>query len=157
MNTSVPVIFTTVLQRKDLKLPVYVVVPHAEVAHWTLEATTMVEGTVNGHAFGRRSMKKLNATSHSDWFVEYTAPLCKGLGIKVGDELKVDLRLAATETPRELDEQFSLNPNLHAFWSSRSEYARRISAEHVRAGKTETTRLRRAQAIASKREAGKGS
>lgn len=116
----------------------------------------MVEGTVNGHAFGRRSMKKLNATSHSDWFVEYTAPLCKGLGINVGDELKVDLRLAATEIPRELDEQFSLNPNLHAFWSSRSEYARRISAEHVRAGKTETTRLRRAQAIASKLEAGKG-
>ena len=93
MNTREPVVFTAALQRKDPRLPVYVVVPYAHVAHWKLEATTMVEGTINGQAFGRRSMKRMYTTSHSDWFVEYTAPICKALGVGVGDELKVSLRL----------------------------------------------------------------
>ena len=116
----------------------------------------MVEGTINGQAFGRRSMKKMTTTSHSDWFVEFTAPICKALGIKVGDALNVSLHLAATEVPKELEDQLSVSPSIRALWSSLSEYTRRTSAEHVRAGKTEATRLRRAQAIAIKLKAGQG-
>lgn len=150
MKPGLPVVFTAALQRKDPKLPVYVLVPCAAVAHWQLEATTMVEGTINGQAFGRRSMKKMNATPHSDWFVEFTAPICKVLGVQVGDDLQVSLHLAASETPKELEDQLSVSPDIRALWSSLSEYTRRTGAEHVRAGKTEATRLRRAQAIAAK-------
>ena len=62
--------FTAVLQRKDPNLPVYVVVPNALVANWGLDATKVVEGTVNCHPTGRRSMKRWNNARDSDWFVE---------------------------------------------------------------------------------------
>lgn len=42
--------FQAPLQRKDPRLPVYVVVPHAKVAPWGLAGTTVVEGAVNGEA-----------------------------------------------------------------------------------------------------------
>jgi hypothetical protein len=149
MNTRVPVVFTAVLQRKDPRLPVYVVVPYAHVSDWKLEATTMVEGTINGQEFGRRSMKRMNASSYSDWFVEYTAQICKALDVGVGDELNISLRLAVSEIPQELQSLFAQNPSIRASWNALSEYARRTSTEHIRAGKTEVTRLRRAQAIAN--------
>ena len=156
MNTPVPVVFTAALQRKDPRLPVFVVVPYAHVAHWNLEATTMVEGTINGQAFGRRSMKRMNTTSHSDWFVEYTAPICEALGIGVGDELDVSLLLAATGIPQELQALLAQDSSIQASWNSLSEYTRRTSTEHIRAGKTEATRLRRAQAIASQLKPSQG-
>jgi len=156
MNAPPPVVFTAALQRKDLKLPVYLVVPFAYIADWKLEATVMIEGTINGQAFGRRSMKRMNARSDSDWFVEYTAPICKAIGVSVGDELNVMLCLASTETPSELEALLALSPSLRALWGSLSEYARRTSAEHIHAGKTEATRLRRAQAMVSKLKSGLG-
>ena len=156
MSRPVPVVFTAALQRKDPRLPVYVVVPYAHVAQWKLEATTMVEGTIHGQAFGRRSMKRMNATSHSDWFVEFTAPICKALGVRVGDELKLSLRLAATEIPQELQALLAQDPSMQASWNSLSEYTRRTTMEHIRAGKTEVTRLRRALAIASQLKPGEG-
>jgi len=149
VKTPSPITFKAALQRKDLKLPVYVVVPYAQIAHWNIEATTMVEGNLNGQAFGRRSIKRMNAASDSDWFVEFTAPICKALGVEVGDELSVSLCLATTDTPKELEDVLSANPRLRAAWNAISDYYRRTSAEHVRAGKTEATRLRRAHAIAS--------
>lgn len=150
MKIPSSIAFSASLQRKDPKLPVYVVVPYAQVAHWNLEATVMVEGTINGKPFGRRSIKRMNTTTDSDWFVEYTAPICKALGVEVGDELMVSLSLAATDMPNELEDLLSMNPGIRASWNALSKYTRRISAEHVRAGKTEATRLRRAQVIASK-------
>jgi hypothetical protein len=150
MNTALPVVFTAELLRKDPKLPVYVVVPYVCVAGWKLEATTMVEGTINGQEFGRRSIKRMNSTSHSDWFVEYTAPICKAAGVSVGDKLNVSLRLAATGNPDELEALLAKSPRVRASCKSLSEYVRRSGAEHIRAGKTQATRSRRAQAIASK-------
>lgn len=149
MNIPPPITFTASLQRKDPKLPVYVVVPYAQIAHWNLEATTMVEGTLNGQAFGRRSIKRMNAASDSDWFIEFTAPICKALGVEVDDKLNVALCLATTDVPKELADLLSANPPLRAAWNAVSDYSRRTSAEHIRAAKTEATRVRRAQAIAS--------
>lgn len=157
MNTALPVVFTAELQRKDPRLPVYVVVPYVSVAHWRLEATAMVEGTINGKEFGRRSIKRMSPTSDSDWFVEYTAPICKAAGVGVGDQLNISLRLASTGNPEELETLFAKNPRARASWNSLSEYTRRTSAEHIRAGKAEATRMRRAHAVVSKLNGDQGS
>jgi Bacteriocin-protection, YdeI or OmpD-Associated/Domain of unknown function (DUF1905) len=156
MNKTLPVVLDAELLRKDPKLPVYVIVPYLCVANWKLESTVMVGGTINGVEFGRRSIKRMNPTNHSDWFIEYTAPICKAAGVGVGDKLNISLRLASTENPEELEALLANNPRVRASWNSLSEYARRTSGEHIRAGKTEATRLRRAQSIVSKLKAEQG-
>jgi hypothetical protein len=150
MNRPPPAAFTAVLQRKDPKLPVYVVVPFERIARWNLEATAVVEGSINGQALGRRTMKRMSASKQSNWFIECTAPFCRAAGIAVGDKLNVSLLLASNEQPVELEALLTASPSLQATWNSLSEYARRTSAEHVRAAKTEATRQRRAQAIVGK-------
>ena len=49
--------FRTELQRKDPDLPVFVRVPGAIVAPWQLTEWKTVEGSLNGHDFGRRTIK----------------------------------------------------------------------------------------------------
>ena len=150
MNAPSTTTFSAVLLRKDPRLPVYVVVPYARIAHWDLDATAIVEGTINGLSFGRRSLKRMDTSPRSDWFVDLTAPICKALGITVGDELSVSMRLAPTDIPEELEALLAANPGARASWNLLPAYVRRTSEEHIRAGKGQFTRLRRAQAILSK-------
>lgn len=150
MNSPLTTTFSAVLLRKDPRLPVYVVVPYVRIAHWNLEATAIVEGTINGRSFGRRSVKRMDSSPTSDWFVEFTAPICKALGVAVGDELNVAMRLAPTEVPQELEALLVANPGSRSSWNSLPAQVRRTSAEHIRAGKEESTRSRRAHAILSK-------
>ena len=142
-----PAVFTAVLQRKDPKLPVYTVVPGGVVSTWGLAGTTMVEGTVNGHALGRRSMKRWSSAPDADWFVEYTAPFCALAGIAVGDRLAITLWPADSGLPAELEAPLGRDPVLRSAWDRLSEYVRRTQMEHVRAGKSAATRGRRAAAI----------
>lgn len=106
--------------------------------------------------FGRRSIKRMDASGHSDWFVEYTAPICQAAGVAVGDTLSVVLRLASSENPQELEALLANDPRVRAFWGALSPYTRRTQAEHIRAGKTEATRLRRAQTLVTQIKAAPG-
>ena len=45
------------LQRKDPRLPMYVVIPNRYVQSWNLSGTTVIEGTANGFPLGRRTVK----------------------------------------------------------------------------------------------------
>jgi hypothetical protein len=49
--------FRTELQRKNPDLPVFIRIPGAVVVPWKLTEWTTVEGTLNGHDFGRRTIK----------------------------------------------------------------------------------------------------
>jgi hypothetical protein len=139
---------TATLARKDPRLPVYVVVPHAVVAPWELQATTVVEGTANGHALGRRTLKRWDASLQSPWFLEFTAPWCKSAGVAVGDALQLELTRADTEVPAELQALLAQAPQLAAAWKKRSDALRRAAMEHIRAGKSASTRERRAALLA---------
>ncbi len=141
------VTFVTDLERKHLKLPVYLVVPSAEAQALKLRSTEIVEGTVNGNLMGRRSIKRWDAADGSPWFVEFTSTFCKKAGIAVGDELNVTLWLASTALPVELEHALQSSPLLQSRWNALTEYARRTSTEHVHAGKSPTTRSRRVAAI----------
>jgi hypothetical protein len=141
------VTFVADLERKHLKLPVYLVVPSAEAQALKLRSTEIVEGTVNGNLMGRRSIKRWDAADGSPWFVEFTSTFCKKAGITVGDKLNVTLWLASTALPIELEHALQSSPIIQARWNALTEYARRTSTEHVHAGKSPTTRSRRVAAI----------
>jgi hypothetical protein len=125
---------------------VYVVIPGRVVAPWKLAGTTVVEGSANGHPFGRRNIKAWGK-GRDDWFLEFTAPFCRTAGLNVGDAIKLKLCLADTSLPPEL-EALLANAKTHArLWSKLSERQKREASEHVRAAKTEAGRQRRAAAV----------
>lgn len=145
---------TATLARKDPRLPVYVVLPHAVVAPWGLQATTLVEGTANGHALERRTLKRWDTSPRSPWFLEFTAPWCKAAGVAVGDALQVELTRASTDVPAELQALLTQSPGRAAVWQGLSGAMQRVAMEHIRAGKSPATRERRAALLVQQWGAG---
>ena len=98
--------FCTELQRKDAGLPVFIRIPGAVVAPWALSEWRTVEGSLNGHDFGRRTIKDWGKNS-PDWFVEFVKPYLAAAKLKPGDTVDVELRLADMTMPAELAERMS--------------------------------------------------
>ena len=140
---------TSKLLRKDPRLPVYVVIPGKIVASWNLSETSVVEGTANGHSFGRRNLKAWGKGT-DDWFLEFTAPFCQAAGLTVGDSLALVFSRADGSPPEEIESLLRDSKSLSKAWSRLSDSQRRGASEHVRAAKTLATRERRATAILSK-------
>ena len=149
MSGNHPISVKTVLQRKHASLPVYVVIPGPSMEPLEISATSIIEGTANGNDFGRRTIK-LWGKGVDDWFVEFTAPFCKKAGLQVGDTIEMRFQLADTSTPQELAVILSANEHLMGLWESTTERYRREAGEHVRAAKNQSTRERRARAVAEK-------
>jgi hypothetical protein len=141
------VTFKARLERKHERLPMYVVVPHAEACVLALPGTAVVEGTVDAHAIGRRTIKRWDRSERSAWFVEFTAPFVREAGLAVGDTLEVSLWIADSALPPELAQRLAVSPELLAAWGALSDYARRAAAEHIHAAKSPATRMRRSIAV----------
>lgn len=109
--------FRTELQRKHPDLPVFIRVPGEVVAPWQLSEWRTVEGSLNGHDFGRRAIKDWGKDS-PDWFVEMVKPFLAATGLKPGDAVDVELRLADMTMP----------PELAAKMTSDAEFARAYEA-----------------------------
>jgi len=101
---SSPLRFRTELKRKDPGLPVFIRIPGAIVAPWKLTEWKTVEGTLNGHDFGRRAIKDWGKDS-PDWFVEFLKPFLETAKLAPGDAVDVELRLADMTMPPELAER----------------------------------------------------
>ena len=84
---------TVPLQRKHPSLPVYVVIPGPVVAHWRLAGKTPISGTANGVDFGERNLKAWGK-GRDEWFVEFTKPLCEKAGLRVGEPVSLEMRVA---------------------------------------------------------------
>jgi len=147
MGARPEVRLSTQLQRKDPRLPVYVVIPGRHVQAWRLTGTTVIEGTANGHPFGRRTIKAWGKGT-DDWFVEFTAPFCKTARLNVAGRVVLELRLADSSAPKELESLLSKSKGLAAAWLAVSERWRRDAGEHIRAAEAQATRERRAALIA---------
>jgi hypothetical protein len=93
--------FRTELQRKHPDLPVFIRIPGEIVAPWKLTEWRTVEGTLNGHDFGRRAIKDWGKGS-PDWFVEMVKPFLVASGLKPGDKVEAELRLADMTIPPEI-------------------------------------------------------
>lgn len=131
-------------------LPAFMVVPADKAAALGLQSTAVVEGAVNGHPIGRRSIKRWNSAEDSAWFVEFTTTFCKQASLKVGDALNVLLWLADPALPDELERALKQTAGARATWNALSEGVRRSNVEHVFAAKSRATRSRRAAAIVAR-------
>ncbi|MCP5149764.1 MAG: YdeI/OmpD-associated family protein [Chromatiales bacterium] len=124
----------------------YVVVPGPALEQWELTGTTVVEGMVNGADFGRRTFKAWGKGSR-DWFFELTAPFLAKAKLEVGEEIRLEVRLADQTMPAELQGALAEDEEALLGWKALTDRERREYGEHIRAGKASATRCRRAAAI----------
>jgi len=141
--------FVTTLQRKDPRLPLYVVVPGALVCDWQLAGTTVVDGVVNGQSLGRRTLKAWGKGS-PDWFFDLPKAWCSAAGLTTGDPVTVSLQRADMTLPPELEQALARSPELASAWRALPPRWQRELSEHVRSAKTANGRLRRAGHVVSR-------
>ena len=132
------------IERKDPSLPRVVVVPATSVQHWDLAGTSIVLVEIDEVSIGRRSLKRW--PERDAWFFDVTEAQSRSLGVDQGDGVRVALRLADPSPPTEILDLLRSLPSLRASWDGLSPSRQRAVSEHVRAGKREETRRRRAPA-----------
>jgi hypothetical protein len=117
-------------------------IPLDKISPWKLDATTVVEGTINGVELGRRSMKRWD--EKNCWWIDLPDPLCKKVGIDDGDKVDLVLRLASEELPDELAELLNKNKSARARWEKMTTSQQRMLREELYAAKSSDARSRRA-------------
>jgi hypothetical protein len=133
---------TVLVERKSPDLPNYAVVPNGVLQPWGLQGTTTVEGEINGIQIGRRSIKRWD---EGRWFIEFPASLAHRAGFETGDRVRLELRVASVELPRELEELLKKEPRARETWDRLSESRRRMLREQVLSAKGSGTKIRRAR------------
>jgi hypothetical protein len=132
------------VQRKRPDLPRFVTIPGEALADWRLRDTTPVEVNLDGTGIGRRNLKAWGPDGDL-WFFDLTAVQCEQAGVDEGDAVTVELVLATTSLPDELQDILDRDPRALARWEELSPSARRRLADHVREGRRVETRMRRAR------------
>ena len=117
-------------------------IPLEAVAPWKLDQTTIVEGTINGVDFGRRSMKRWD--DRNCWWIDLPDALCKKAKIDDGDEVLLKLSLASEDLPGELEQLITTNRSAKAHWDKMTTSQQRMLREEVFAVKSSEARMRRA-------------
>jgi hypothetical protein len=156
--TANPIRFRTELQRKHPDLPVFIRVPGAAVAAWGLSEWRTVEGTLDGHDFGRRTIKDWGKDS-PDWFVELLKPFLETSGLKPGDTVDVELRLADMTMPPEMAARMTSDAEFARAYAALIPNHKRKAIEHYLEAKTaagRTARLEKISRSIKARLAGKG-
>jgi hypothetical protein len=139
MHGSIEV--TARIERKLPTLPRYVVVPAEAVAPWGLAATTTVDVAVNDVYAGRLSLKKWD---DDRWFLNISEAVCRRLGIDTGERVLLEIRLASTALPAELEKLLSENSEARARWDALTEPQRRMTREEIHRATNPATRRKRA-------------
>ena len=138
------------VERKDRRLPRFMVVPAQLLDGWQIHGTTVVEAAVNGVAVGRRSLKRWD---DDRWFVELSQPMCERAAIDTGDRVKLSLRLASDELPLELAALLARSRRAQAAWAKLTPAQQRMLREEVFAAQsTEARRRRAARGLGASRE-----
>lgn len=143
---NAPIRFRAELQRKNPGLPVFIRIPGATVASWQLEDWRTVEGSLNGHDFGRRTIKDWGKDS-PDWFVEFLKPFLDHAGLEPGDSVDVELRLADMTMPPEIAERMQSDPDFARAYEALSPNHKRKAIEHYLEAKTPAGRTARLEKI----------
>jgi hypothetical protein len=141
MSTSIRI--GAIIERKDPRLPRFIVVPSDAVKPWKLTETTTVTGSINGHDLGRRSLKKWD---EERWFIELPQPLCQEAGVDTGDRVGLTIQMASVKLPDELAILIAADPRAKSAWERLTPGSRRMLREHVADAKQSATRARRAAA-----------
>jgi len=137
-------VVSTVIRHNPQFAPL-VTIPIDGIAPWKLLETTVVEGTINGIDFGRRSLKRWD--DRQCWWIDLPEPLCKKVGLETGDEVKLLFRIASEELPEELKQLLQQNSAANDRWERLTKAQQRMLREDIFAAKTSATRTRRAEKI----------
>jgi len=143
MKRSESLKVTTLIEHKHEGLPRFVCIPLDEVAPWKLDATTTVEGTINGVDVGRRSLKRWD--DRRCWFMDLSEALCRKAQINTGDRVDLNLRVASEELPEELAQLIANNSAARDAWKRLTPGQQRMLREEVLAASQPATRVRRAR------------
>lgn len=135
---------TAEVERKDASLPRFVVVADSAIASWSLTGTTVVEIAIGGQAAGRRSLKRWSKKGDR-WFIDLPESLCERHGIDTGDRIRLGLRPATEDQPRELRELLASSARARSTWGRLTASQQRMLQEHVFAAEQPATRRRRAR------------
>jgi hypothetical protein len=138
--------FPTELRRKHPDLPVFIRIPGALVAPWQLTDWRTVEGSLNGHDFGRRTIKDWGKDS-SDWFVEFLKPYLEKAKLKPGDPVEVELRLADMTMPQEMAARMKSDAEFARAYSALKPNHKRAAIEHYLEARTASGRTARLEKI----------
>lgn len=79
------------IQRKDLKLPRFIVVPSMLIDDWGVKQNIEVVGELNGVDMGRRPLKRWD---DERWFIQIPEPLCKKANVDTGDMVTITMLIA---------------------------------------------------------------
>ncbi len=138
--------FRTELQRKDPGLPVFIRIPGKVVAPWKLTVWATVEGSLNGHSFGRRTIKDWGKSS-PDWFVEFLKPYLQAADLKPGDTVDVELRLPDMTMPAEMAGRMESDADFARAFLALIPNHKRKAIEHYLEAKTAAGRTARLEKI----------
>ena len=136
---------TSTVIRHNPQFSRLVTIPLDKVAPWKLNETKVVEGSINGVEFGRRSLKRWD--DRNCWWIDLPEPLCKKAGLETGDKVTLVIRLASEDLPNELTELLKRNSIAKASWEKLTKARQRILREEIFAAKSTATRTRRAEKI----------
>jgi hypothetical protein len=136
----------TVLQRKDPRLPVFIRIPGKAVASWNLTGWITVEGSLNGHEFGRRTIKDWGKDS-PDWFVEFLKPFLYAVKLEPGDAVDVTLRQADMTIPPEMVDRMKSDPSFADAYDALIPNHKRNAIEYYLEAKTNSGRTARLEKI----------
>jgi hypothetical protein len=131
-----------VVERKQGEMAGFVVVPARRVAVWGLTETTTVEGTLDGVAIGRRSLRRRDGEG---WVIELPGPLFAAVGKEAGGRARLVIRVASVDLPAELQTLVESVPEARERWEARTVAQKRMLREEVLAARTPATRERRAR------------
>ena len=143
---TLPIRFRAELLRKHPDLPVFIRIPGAVVAPWGLSEWRTVEGTLDGHDFGRRAIKDWGKDS-PDWFVELLKPFLEASGLQPGDTVDVEMRLADMTMPPEMAARMASDTDFARAYEALIPNHKRKVVEHYLEAKTPAGRTARLEKI----------
>jgi len=144
--TRPPIRFRAKLQRKDPSLPVFIRIPGELLAPWKLSEWASVQGSMNGHNFGRRTIKDWGKGS-PDWFVEFLKPFLVLAGLVPGEEVEIELWLADMSMPEEIAARMKSDAEFARAWEALIPNHKRKAIEHYLEARTPAGRTARLEQI----------
>lgn len=121
-------------------------IPARFIRDWSLITTTTVEGTINGHPLGRRSIKD-SGPKTDDWYMALTKDLAEAIDARKGDEVEIELRLADMTMPEEMAARMESDPEFARAYEALKPNHKRKAIEHYLEAKTPAGRTARLEKI----------
>ena len=135
----------TDIERHTPELPRYAVIPADAIAVWKLgKETTVVDLSLNGVPVERRTIKYWD---DQRWFLSITAKDCRLLDVDTGDSIDIEMSLASTDLPKELQKMLDSNRAAEIAWGKLTSNQQRMLREEIAAAKRPATRKNRARRV----------